>query len=158
MRILLILGTTFLFIASCTTEPGYPSAEEAETAVIAKEQEALDMWSAGNPGGFTVNMADEVTYTDDIGAHSMISGLEHVQEYLSSLEGMISPHDYEMLDPKVRIFGNTAILTFWYQGSVDDQSGPPWKVTSVYNFTQGEWEMVHAHWSLVEVQSENPAE
>jgi hypothetical protein len=103
LRNLLVLLPIVLIISSCTSQPALPTVEEATESVIAKEREALDQWSAGNPGGFTVNMAMDVTYMDDIGAHSRLDGFEEVQNYLSSLDGMIPPHSYEVQDPKVQV-------------------------------------------------------
>ena len=143
-----------LIIGSCTSEPDIPSEEETTKSVIAKEREALDQWSAGNPDDFSINMAEDVTYMDDIGAHSRLNGFEEVQSYLSSLDGMIPPHSYEMQNPRVQVYGNVAILTFWYLGSVDGQAGAPWKATSVYYFADEDWKMVHANWSRVKEQPE----
>jgi ketosteroid isomerase-like protein len=140
-----------LAFQSCVTEVPGPTAEEAEKAVIEKETEALDNWSAGNPAGFAIHVADDITYMDDIGATNRMSGIEACNNYLSSLEGMIPPHDYEIVDPLVQVYGNVAILTFHYQGSVDGQAGQPWKATSVYHYAEGDWKMVHANWSLVKM-------
>jgi ketosteroid isomerase-like protein len=99
------------------------------------------------------NAADDITYFDDIGAHRRVDGIEAVRDYLASLEGEIPPHEYELLDPKVQIYGDTGVLTMRYQATMaDGQPGPPWKATSVYRRTAGEWRMVHAHWSLVKAQ------
>jgi ketosteroid isomerase-like protein len=150
-----------LIFQSCVTEIPGPTAEEAEKAVIGKEKEALDNWSAGNPAGFAIHVADDITYMDDIGASNRMSGIEACNNYLASLEGMIPPHDYEIVNPLVQLYGNIAILTFQYHGSVDGQPGQPWKATSVYNYTDGDWKMVHANWSLIkmpEAEAEGEAE
>ena len=152
-RNLLVLLPIVLIIASCTSEPILPTEEEATKSVLAKEQEALDQWSAGNPGDITIHMSRDVTYMDDIGAHSRLNGFEEVQNYLSSLDGMIPPHSYEIQDSKVQVYGDIAVLTLRYQGSVDGQESTPWKATSVYHYTDGDWKVVHAHWSLVKEQS-----
>ena len=141
--------SVMLIFQSCVTEPAGPTAEEAEKAVIEKETEALDNWSAGNPKEFGVNAADDITYMDDIGAANRLSGLEACNEYFTSLDGMIPPHDYKIVDPKVQVYGNIAILTFQYHSSVDGQAGQPWKATSVYHYMDGDWKMVHANWSLI---------
>ncbi len=146
----ILMLSLMLIPVSCVTEPAGPSPEEAEKAVIEKETQSLDNWSAGNPAGFSVNAAEDITYFDDIGASTRLDGLEECKQYLTSLEGMIPPHNYEMLDTKVQSYGNVAILTFHYQASdTAGNKGTPWKATSVYNLRDGEWKMVHAHWSLV---------
>jgi len=90
------------------------------------------------------------TYFDDIAAHTRLDGLEEIKKHLGSLEGKIPAHNYEIVDPKVQVFGEVAILTIRYHGSTTDgQPGPPWKATSVYHLKNDNWLVVHAHWSLV---------
>jgi ketosteroid isomerase-like protein len=151
---------SLLILASCTTQPQYPTPEEAEAAVIAKEVQALANWSAGNPAGYPVNFADDATYFDDIGAFTLLKGIEECNAYAASLEGMIPPHDYEMVDTHVQSYGDIAILTFQYHGSVDGEKGQPWKASLVYKYADGDWSVVHGHWSLVKVEppAEDPAE
>ena len=127
--------------------------ENPESAILDQERRALDRWSQGDPLGYVDGGADDITYFDDIGAHRRVDGIDAVREYLASLEGEIPPHEYEMLDPKVQIYGDTGILTMRYQATMaDGQPGPPWKATSVYRRTAGEWRMVHANWSLVKAR------
>lgn len=147
-----------LLLISCTTEPPPPTAEEAEKAVIAKETEALDNWSAGNPAEFAVNGGDDLTYFDDIGASTRMDGIEECNAYFASLQGMVPPHDYTMEDVNVQVYGNVAILTFQYFGTIEGETGPPWKATSVYNYRDGDWCMVHAHWSFKEPEPEQEQE
>jgi hypothetical protein len=124
--------------------------ESDEQAILGQERRALDQWASGNPLGYVDIDADEVTYFDDIGAHQRIDGLDRLRAYFSSLSGKIPPHRYEVLDPKVQIYGDVAVLTLRYQPS--DASGTmltPWKATSVYRRSGAEWRIVHAHWSIV---------
>lgn len=154
---LMVLAPFVFLVTSCDTAPVYPTLEETTESVVQLERDALDNWSAGNPGGFTLHMAEDVTYMDDIMAFNLKKGLEAVQAYMNSLDGMIGPHDYEMVDPFVQQYNSVAILTFHYEGSVNGQKGQPWKTTSVYNYRDGVWKMVHANWSLVKQPSEEGA-
>ena len=139
-----------LILTSCETKQVTLTQEEVEQTVLALERQALDRWAAGNPAGFTVNFANDATYFDDIAAHTRLDGLEEIQNHYNSLEGAIPPHNYEIVDPSVQYFGDAAILTLRYHSTLEDgQSGPPWKATSVYRFSNDEWKVVHAHWSLV---------
>ena len=130
----------------------------AEQEIIALERSAADQWSRGNPLGYANNAADDVTWFDDIGAQSRVVGLAAYRKYLASLEGQIPPHTYEIVDPKVQLYGDIAILTFhWHGAMTDGKPMPKWKVTSVYQYSGGKWHMVHANWSLVkEASSEQP--
>lgn len=120
-----------------------------EQAILARERSALERWSRGDPLGYLEIDADDVTYFDDIGAHHRVDGIEAMREYMSALKGQIPGHDYELVDPRVQLYGDTGILTMRYHPSAPDGSPmPPWKATSVYRRTGGDWRIVHAHWSI----------
>jgi len=124
--------------------------QSPEEAILARERWGLDHWAAGRPLRLAENFADDATYFDDIAAHRRIDGLDAMRAYLGTLEGQIPSHRYEMVDPKVQVYGDVGILTLRYEGSTAD--GEPlttWKATSVYRNTGGEWRIVHAHWSIV---------
>ncbi|NQT26949.1 nuclear transport factor 2 family protein [candidate division KSB1 bacterium] len=152
MKTLILLLSVLLLVTSCEMAQNTLTQEEVEQAILAKERMALDRWSAGDPAGFASVFADDVTYFDDIGASARLEGLEEVQAYLASLEGQIPVHDYEIVDHMVQVYDDIAISTMQYHGSVDGQAGPPWKATDVYRLINGEWKMVHGHWSLVKIQ------
>lgn len=125
------------------------TSQQAESAILARERSAMDPWSQGDPSGYLRIQAEDVTYYDDIAAHVRVDGIQAMREYLSSLQGQIPPHRYEILDPKVQVYGDVGILTLRYQAR--DFEGQPlaeWKATSVYQKRDGEWRIVHAHWSL----------
>jgi len=123
---------------------------DVEQAVLAQERRALDEWAAGRPTGFAIVDADDGTYFDDIGAHRRVDGGAAIRGYLASLEGKVPPHRYELVDPKVQVYGDVAVLTLRYHPS--DEGGTPlqrWKATSVYRRAGGDWLRIHAHWSMV---------
>ena len=122
----------------------------AEQAVLAQERRALDEWAAGRPAGFAMVDADDATYFDDIGAHRRLDGLAALRSYLASLQGKIPPHRYEVVDPKVQVYDDVAVLTLRYHPrDHDDNPLQAWKATSVYRRSGSEWRRVHAHWSML---------
>lgn len=147
-RALGFVGVLTGFLAAC--QPAAPGQKEAEEAIVAQERRALGEWAKGNPLGYLDVDADDVTYFDDIGAHTRVDGIAAMRTYLTSLQGKIPPHRYEMLDPKVQLYGDIGILTLRYEAygaAVEPLSR--WKATSVYHRAGGQWRIVHAHWSLV---------
>ena len=131
---------------------GVPASDEpilnAEEDILALERQGLDQWAAGNPQGYAHTATDDVTYFDDIAAATRIEGREAWLRYLASLP--IPPHSYEILDPRVQVYGNTGILTLHFQATgPDGEEWQPWKATSVYRYAEGGWRQVHAHWSLI---------
>lgn len=127
-----------------------PGPQDAEQAIVAQERRALEQWAKGNPLGYLDVDADDVTYFDDIGAHSRVNGKEAMRTYFTALQGKIPPHRYEILDPKVQLYGDIGILTLRYEAyGAAPQPLSRWKATSVYHRTNDQWRIVHAHWSLV---------
>ncbi len=122
----------------------------AEEAILATERDALDRWSMGDPVGYVEAAADDMTYFDDIGAHARVDGIEAVRDYLSTLEGQIPPHRYEIVNPRVQVYGDVGILTLRYHpSSLDGETLTPWKATAVYRRVDERWRVVHTHWSMV---------
>jgi ketosteroid isomerase-like protein len=121
-----------------------------EEAILEKERAALDRWSSGNPVGYAASAAEDITYFDDIGAQTRLNGLQSCRAYLSTLEGQIPAHSYEIVDTKVQVYGDVGILTLQYHpSSLQGEAMTPWKATVVYRLVQAEWRVVHANWSML---------
>lgn len=148
-------------LSSCTTPVNdavenhkslQKSSVEIEKLILEKEKDALNSWAEGSVTGYTKHFADEVTYIDDIFAQNRIEGLPDMRVYAAHLDsiGMISKHRYEFINPKVQVYQNIAILTFQYHPyKPDDTAGTKWKATSVYALIDSNWQVVHAHWSML---------
>jgi ketosteroid isomerase-like protein len=143
-----LVGVLTGFLAAC--QPAASGQKEAEQAIVAQERRALEQWSKGNTLGYLDVAADDVTYFDDISAHTRVDGIAAMRTYLTSLRGKIPPHRYEMLDPKVQLYGDIGILTLRYEAyGTASEPLSRWKATSVYRRADDQWRIVHAHWSLV---------
>lgn len=149
-----------MILASCTDQSKPPARENVEETIIALEHQALDRWSDGDPLGYAANFAEDATYFDDIGGQMRIDSTAELQEYFSMLVGNVPKHHYELVDTKVQVYGDVAVLTAQYLGkSLEGEVFPPWKETTVYHFNDGKWQVVHANWSLVKMgQEEETAE
>ena len=148
----ILLFSFLLIFASCCTKQEQFSNEEIEQTILTLEKNALDKWANGDQIGFSDNFAEDATYFDDVAAQVRVDGIENLKKYFASLQGQVPVHKYELINPKVQVFGDLAILTLWYQGTVDGETGAPWKATSVYRLKDGKWQVVHAHWSEVKEQ------
>jgi hypothetical protein len=150
----LLLFICFLMCAtSCSLKQDTPTRENIEQIILALERQALDHWAQGNPGRFSENFANDATYFDDIAAQKRIEGSDEMKNYFESLDGLVPPHSYELIDPRIQVYDDIAILTLKYQStSLEGEKDPPWKTTSVYRLMDGNWKVVHANWSLVNKQ------
>lgn len=119
-------------------------------AILAAERQALDHWAQGRTRQYFDHWGEDVTYFDDLGAVSRIDGLPAMRAYAASLEGKVPPHRYELVDPKVQVFGDIGIVTLRYEPfTADGAPLQPWKASLVYRRTGREWRVVHGHWSMV---------
>ena len=157
MKTVTTIATVILMIMviliSCDNKQPTFTPEEVEKAVLELENRYLGYWSAGNPARFGENFATDASYFDDVNAHTRLDGIEELQAHFNSLEGAFEPYEYELVDTRVQSFGNTAVLTLHFG---DKQEGtetiPSWKATSVYNYDNDKWQVVHAHWSLIKAE------
>lgn len=125
------------------------SNDNTAEAILALERRALDRYSQGNPLGYIDAFADDASYFDDIAAHTRLDGIEAVRAHFTELQKAVPPHEYELVNPRVQLYGEVGILTLRYHGSMaDGEPLPQWKATVVYR-NDGDWKVVHAHWSLV---------
>jgi ketosteroid isomerase-like protein len=123
----------------------------SEDAILAQARTDLDRWSEGDTEGYGQSAAYDITYFHNVPAHPRVDGIQAFREYLAALRGQIPPHKYEIVDPKVQVYGSVGILTLQYHAF--SPQGEPLvrgRGTCVYRKTDGAWEMVHAHWSGLE--------
>jgi ketosteroid isomerase-like protein len=123
----------------------------SEAAILAQARSELDCWSNGDTIGYGQSAADDVTYFDNLGAQTLIDGIQAFSEYLSALVGQIPKHTYEIVDPKVQMYGDIGILSLHYHAfTADGEILTRGKGTCVYRQADGAWQMVHTHWSALE--------
>ncbi|MBI5244519.1 MAG: nuclear transport factor 2 family protein [Elusimicrobia bacterium] len=124
--------------------------EDIVSEIVAQERKALDRWGNGDPGEFVELSAPEVTYFDPH-LERRIDGQEALRDYYASLAGKIRIDRYELLNPKVQVHGDIAVLTFNYvswstAGGKTTESR--WNCTEVYARIDREWRIIQTHWSL----------
>jgi hypothetical protein len=129
-------------------------------AIIALERGALDRWGKGDPRGYLEIMASEVTYFDP-GQDARVDGLESMTALLVPWTGKIRIDRYEMINPQVQSHGDAAVLTFNlvnYRKDGDEAERPVagWNSTEIYGRVNGQWRIVHSHWSYVKPELKQP--
>ena len=114
--------------------------------IIALEKGALEKWNQGDPSGYLDLSADDVTYFDP-SIEQRLDGLDGLKKYYEPIKGQIHVSKYEMLNPKVTATNDMAVLTFNLLSYEADQSSK-WNCTEVYRLEpNGQWKIVHTHWS-----------
>ncbi|MGV8039982.1 MAG: YybH family protein [Thermoanaerobaculaceae bacterium] len=146
---------------SFTTPKGQPSVPRptvpaerplggATAEVAAAERACLDRWIRGDPGGFVEAAASEIAYFDPT-LERRIDGLEAFTKDMEPIRGKVAADRYELLNPRVQLVGELAVLTFNYQSFTRRPDGATassfWNSTEVYRRVDGRWWLVHSHWS-----------
>jgi hypothetical protein len=127
-------------------------AQTPEEKIIAIEKNTLDRWKDGDTFGF-IEVADEnITYFDPTLA-VRIDGITQFRDYLGPLKGTFSFPKYELLNPKVQLYGDCGILTFNFVGHSEDGKTDAWNTTEVYHRVNDEWKIVSSHWSRTKPQN-----
>jgi ketosteroid isomerase-like protein len=144
MFTLLVLG----FSSSTLAQSAVPSVEDDIIALTYK------LWKAEDDK----DMATRNKYTAD-------DYTEFNSEYATRIEGKAKNFNLsdanakggtslanEMLNPKVQVFGDVAILSYNYAGVLKDNSGKVTgskaKSTRVYVNMNGTWKLVHANFGM----------
>jgi ketosteroid isomerase-like protein len=122
--------------------------------ILALEKAAMERWRNGDPLGFLELCSSEICYVDP-GQVKPIIGIEAYTPFMKDLIGKIHYQVSEFIEPKVVMVGEAALLSYNYRSTVLTQEGKvesqtPWNSTEVYFKEQGQWRIVHNHWSLIQ--------
>lgn len=134
-----------LFCVAAAQQSGSSAADE----VIAITKAQWKAENAGNTAEALKTLADD--YTEFNGEFA--TRVEGKAQALRMAEGQAAPAGSivvaEMANPKVQVYGDTAILTYNYMGVNKDKEGKTTntraKSTRVYVKKGGQWWLVHAN-------------
>jgi ketosteroid isomerase-like protein len=124
-----------------------------DPSFLSLEKVAMERWRNGDPMGFVEISAQDICYMDP-GLTKPIIGLEAYKAYMQQVVGKVHYQRSEFIEPKVVEMGDAALLTYNYRASTltadgDVISQTPWNTTEVYFRREGEWKIVHTHWSFI---------
>lgn len=121
--------------------------------VLALESAAMERWRKGDPWGFIEISAPEVTYFDT-GTPQRINGRDALKAEYAQREGKIFYDVMDFVDPQIRVCGEMAVLAYRFlstrlnpDGSIAQRT--PWNCTEVFVRIEGQWKIIHTHWSLI---------
>lgn len=111
----------------------------------------LDEWGKGHTMIFPQNSAEEITYFDP-SLEKRINGIQEFTKLLKPIENQFTIEKYEMLDPKVQVHGEVAVLSYNLMDYSKNPEGVEkkflWNSTEVYKKIDGDWKIIHSHWSF----------
>lgn len=121
------------------------SEQELTSTIIAMECAALDRWGKGDPSGFLEICALDVVYFDPY-QEMRIDGLEALAQYYKTIWGQVRFDRFELLNPRVQVGSELAVLTFNYASYTGDKASH-WNCTEVYRYEGSGWLIIQTHWS-----------
>jgi ketosteroid isomerase-like protein len=123
-------------------------AADAATTILDMERQALDRWCKGDPDGFLEISDRDVVYFDPF-TERRLDGIEALRKLYDEIRGKVRIESYNIVDPKVSVSGDTALLTFNFVSRGPDREWR-WNTTEVYRRKQEGWRIIHTHWSLTQ--------
>jgi ketosteroid isomerase-like protein len=125
----------------------------AEVMAAARAQWAVE--TAGGPiAEEMATVADDYTEFNPDYPVRLDGKMANGKLYEATEKGGMKPIASEMMNPKVQVYGDVAILTYSFAGVNQTKDGKTkasaGKSTRVYARQNGQWKLVHAHFSSVE--------
>ena len=141
-----------------------PVSTDVSQHIISLERSALDRWIHADPDGYLSLYANDATYFDPF-RDKRVDGLDELKARMAAMRGITLPFTeprYVMIDPRVDLDGDIAVLTFNLvnygkpTGSAEEKVLSRWNATEVYRRSNGAWRIFHAHWSFTQSQPATP--
>jgi hypothetical protein len=142
-RTLLTLLSTMLPMLSASLTAF--AADDPAATIIALERGALERWGKGDPLGFVEIAAADITYFDPM-IERRIDGRPAFARYMEGIKGKVQLDRFDLLNPKVELSGDLAVLSFNYVSHRGDATSR-WNSTEVYRRSPECWSLLHSHWS-----------
>ncbi len=118
------------------------------STIVAMERAALDRWGKGDPSGFLEISDPDVVYFDPY-LDRRVDGLAALERRYEAIRGQIRVDRYELVNPKVQLAGDVAVLTFNYVSWSGDER-ERWNCTEVYVRRGATWRILATHWSYTD--------
>ena len=131
------------------------SEHDVAATIIAMERAALDRWGKGDPSGCLELSAPDVVYFDPFQPRR-VDGIAALTALYESIRGQVQIDRYELINPKVQLAGDLAVLTFNYVSWAGEKE-MRWNCTEVYRRTTGQWRIIQTHWSFTQPLKQSDA-
>ena len=158
IRLSLVLFVLLLFalawgLAAATgrAAPGAERNEDVARAVIAREKASVEAWQRKDKAFYADFLADDATFFGPMNPYLETAPKENFLPKFEQYAEMFKTLDFQMYNPRVQVYGDTAILTYNSSSTVNvggrvmNYTG---KVTSVYVRQGNTWRVVHSHESM----------
>ena len=119
--------------------------------IIAREKSSVEAWQRKDKAFYADFLADDSTYFSPMSPYLETEPKTNFLPKFEQYAEVFKFNDVQMYNPRVQVYGDTAVLT--YNSSVSgSMGGQPInytaKVTTVYVKQGNTWRVVHAHESM----------
>ena len=142
----------FILFTTLTTDPMYSQEEliKEEKLILSLEISAFEKWKEGDVTRWLELSDDDVVYFDPM-LEKRMDGLQNLKNYYLPSQGKFKVDKYEIINPKVQMVENMAVLTFNFKSYVGEKI-TLWNCTEVYRKNKKqEWKIIQTHWSFTKI-------
>jgi ketosteroid isomerase-like protein len=109
----------------------------------------MGRWYQGDPSGYAQLFADDLTYFAPV-TGGRLEGIAALQALFAPVAGKIHVPRFEMLNPKLQLYGDVGILTYnVHEYASEGSASARWNATEVYRRIGSKWRIMHGHWSVL---------
>ena len=125
--------------------------EEVAKAVIAREKAATEAWKRKDKAFYADLLTADATYFGAMNPYLATDPRENLIPKFEQYAEMFKFVDYQMFNPRVQVYGDTAVLTYNFAAMIEmagrtmNYTG---KMTVVYVKQGDTWRVVHGHESV----------
>lgn len=154
VRLLFILFVVGYLLAA-TAEyvmAGETKEQQAIAAqVIAREKASAEAWQRKDKAFFNDFFMEDASYFGPMSPYLDINPKENFLPKLDKMFEMFKMEEFQMYNPRVQVYGDTAVLTY-NSAVMVNFAGQPMnytaKMTAVYVKHNGIWKVAHGHESM----------
>ena len=116
--------------------------------IIAREKASVGAWQRKDKAFWADFLAEDATFFDSQSPYLETDPKENFLPKFEQYVEIFKINDFQMFNPRVQIYGDTAVLTYNSSESVSFGGQPlsyTAKVTSIYVKQGNTWRVVHSH-------------
>jgi ketosteroid isomerase-like protein len=140
-----VIGLILLAVNNTSAET---SQQAIAAQIIAREKASVAAWQKKDKAFYTDFLADDATFFTSESPYLETDPKENFFPKFEQYADLFKMNDFQMYNPRVQVYGDTAILTYNSSSSVNfggQTINYTSKVTSVYVKQGNTWRVVHAH-------------
>jgi ketosteroid isomerase-like protein len=147
--VLYVLASGIFFATNGTSAESQP--QNIAAAIIAREKASVEAWQRKDKAFFADYLADDSTYFSSMNPYLETDPKVNFLPKFEQYADIIKFNDFQMYNPRVQVYGDTAVLTYNSSVSVN-MAGQTLhytaKATTVYVKQGNTWRVVHSHESM----------